>query len=197
MSNEQRVVTVMNHDVIINVHSIIPVSRINGPGKRMVVFFQGCNNRCPGCFNPETHPFIKIAEYSPVTIFTKFYRPGIEGITVSGGDPFYQRRGLLRLLKCAKDDYGLSTVVYTGFIYEQLAASSLCSDIFKYTDVLIDGRFEDARRETTMLARGSTNQRLHFFSKRYEEKDFIMSGKVELIIGSDGTITQTGFSKVA
>ncbi len=187
----------MNHDVIINVHSIIPVSRINGPGKRMVVFFQGCNNRCTGCFNPETHPFIKIAEYSPGTIFTEFYRPGIEGITVSGGDPFYQRRGLLKLLKCAKDEYGLSTVVYTGFTYEQLAASSLCIDIFKYTDVLIDGRFEDARRETTMLARGSTNQILHFLSNRYEEKDFIMSGKVELIIGSDGTITQTGFSKVA
>ena len=197
MSNEQRVVAVMNHDVIINVHSIIPVSRINGPGKRMVVFFQGCNNKCAGCFNPETHPFFKFAEYSPRIIFTKFYRPGIEGITVSGGDPFYQRRGLLRLLKSAKDDYGLSTVVYTGFTYERLAASTICRTIFRYTDVLIDGRFDETKRETTMLARGSTNKRLHFLSKRYKKEDFIMPGKVELIVGSDGTITQTGFSKVA
>lgn len=197
MSNEQRVVAVMNHDVFINVHSIIPVSRINGPGKRMVVFFQGCNNKCAGCFNPETHPFIRIAEHSPGTIFSNFYRPGIEGLTVSGGDPFYQRRGLLRLLKIAKDVYGLSTVVYTGFTYERLAASTLCRAIFRYTDVLIDGRFDETKREPTMLARGSTNQRLHFLSNRYVAKDFIMPGKVELIVGSEGTITQTGFSKVA
>ena len=197
MSNEQRVVTVMNHDVIINVHSIIPLSRINGPGKRMVVFFQGCNNKCAGCFNPETHPFIRIAEHSPGTIFSNFYRPGIEGLTVSGGDPFYQRRGLLRLLKSAKDDYGLSTVVYTGFTYEQLAASTLCRAIFRYRDVLIDGRFDETKREPTMLSRGSTNQRFHFMSNRYGEEDFVMPGRIELIVGSDGTITYTGFSKVA
>ena len=187
----------MNHDVCINVHSIIPVSRINGPGKRMVVFFQGCNNKCSGCFNPETHPFIRIAEYSPGTIFSHFYRPGIEGITVSGGDPFYQRRGLLQLLRSARDDYGLSTIVYTGFTYELLSASRICRAIFRYTDVLIDGRFDETKREPTMLARGSTNQRLHILSNRYMEKDFIMPGKVELIVGSEGTIIQTGFSKVA
>ena len=187
----------MNHDVIINVHSIIPVSRINGPGKRMVVFFQGCNNKCAACFNPETHPFIRIAEHTPGSIFTNFYRPGIEGLTISGGDPFYQRRGLLRLLKSAKDDYGLSTVVYTGFTYEQLAASTLCRAIFRYTDVLIDGRFDETKREPTMLSRGSTNQRFHFMSNRYGEEDFVMPGRIELIVGSDGTITYTGFSKVA
>ena len=187
----------MNHDVCINLHSIIPVSRINGPGKRMVVFFQGCNNKCAGCFNPETHPFIRIAEYSPGTIFSHFYRPGIEGITVSGGDPFYQRRGLLQLLRSARDDYGLSTIVYTGFTYELLSASRICRAIFRYTDVLIDGRFDETKREPSMLARGSTNQRLHILSNRYVEKDFIMPGKVELIVGSEGTIIQTGFSKVA
>lgn len=187
----------MNYDIIVNVHSIIPVSGINGPGRRMVVFFQGCSNKCPGCFNPETHSFKKKIEYRPEVLIKKYLRPGIEGITVSGGDPFYQRRGLLRLLKTAREDYGLSTVVYTGFTYEQLAASSISRTIFRYTDVLIDGRFEEAKKEPTMLARGSTNQRLHFLSNRYKASDFIMQGKVELIVGSDGTITQTGFSRVA
>ena len=187
----------MNYEVLINIHSIIPASRINGPGKRMVIFFQGCKNKCPGCFNPETHPFKISAEYAPASLLNKFFRPGIEGITISGGDPFYQRRGLLRLLKTAKDDYGLSTVVYTGFTYKQLENSTLCRTIFKYTDVLIDGRFEEADKEPTLLARGSTNQRLIFLSSRYNEADFIMQGKAELIIGADGTITHTGFSKVA
>lgn len=187
----------MNYEVLINIHSIIPASRINGPGKRMVIFFQGCKNKCPGCFNPETHPFKIIAEYAPTSLLNKFFRPGIEGITVSGGDPFYQRRGLLRLLKTAKDDYDLSTVVYTGLTYEQLVNSTLCRAIFKYTDVLIDGRFEEANKEPTLLARGSTNQRLLFLSSRYNEGDFIMQGKAELIIGADGAVTHTGFSKVA
>ncbi len=187
----------MNYEVLINIHSIIPASRINGPGKRMVIFFQGCKNKCPGCFNPVTHPFRIIAEYAPTYLLNKFLRPGIEGITVSGGDPFYQRRGLLRLLKTAKDDYDLSTVVYTGFTYEQLENSTLCRTIFQYTDVLIDGRFEEANKEPTLLARGSTNQRLLFLSSRYNEGDFIMQGKAELIIGADGAVTHTGFSKVA
>jgi len=38
-------------------HALIPASRANGPGLRAVVFFQGCTLRCPGCWNPETHPF--------------------------------------------------------------------------------------------------------------------------------------------
>ena len=164
----------MNYEVLINIHSIIPASRINGPGKRMVIFFQGCNNKCPGCFNPETHPFKIIAEYAPTSLLNKFFRPGIEGITVSGGDPFY-----------------------TGFTYEQLENSTLCRTIFKYTDVLIDGRFEEANMEPTLLARGSTNQKLLFLSSRYNEGDFIMQGKAELIIGADGAVTHTGFSKVA
>jgi len=63
--------------------------------------------------------------------------------------------------------------------------------------VLIDGRFDETKIEPTMLARGSTNQRLHFLSNRYTEKDLVMPGKIELIVGPEGTITQTGFSKVA
>ncbi|MCC7202874.1 MAG: radical SAM protein [Nitrospirae bacterium] len=187
----------MNYEVIINVHSIIPVSCINGPGKRMVVFFQGCNNKCPGCFNPDTHAFVKKTGYSPKSLIGKYFRAGIEGLTVSGGEPFYQRRGLLQLLISAREDYGLSTVVYTGFSYERLSASPPARAILKYTDVLVDGRFEIAGKEPTMLARGSTNQRFHFLSDKYTEADFVMDGKIEMIIAPDGTITQTGFSKVA
>lgn len=184
-------------NILINVHSIIPSSRINGPGKRIVVFFQGCARRCPGCFNPATHPFRKVYHCSPDMLFKDFLRPGTEGITVSGGDPFYQKRGLLYLLKIAKEDYGLSTVVYTGFNYKELRRSSLCQSIFEFVDVLVDGRYEDSMRETTLLARGSTNQRFHFFNDRYREEDFCMPARAEIIVGRGGTVTTTGFSKVA
>ncbi|MDD5435213.1 MAG: 4Fe-4S single cluster domain-containing protein [Nitrospira sp.] len=215
----------MGRDKLINLHSVIPSSRVNGPGKRMVVFFQGCTRKCPCCFNPDTHSFQKAHLYTSEDIFKQFLLPDTEGITVSGGEPFNQAKGLLQLLKTAKEEYGLSTVVYTGFSYEELLLKgkedptilrqaqddtnrvmvSLSNHdygnppsqfIFNYIDVLIDGAYKDNMKEPTLLARGSTNQRLLFFSDRYQEKDFYMPAKVEIIISSDGTVRETGFSKV-
>lgn len=186
----------MGRDILINVHSVILSSRVNGPGNRMVVFFQGCARKCPNCFNPDTHPFKEAHLYSPEGLLKEFMSPRIEGITVSGGEPFYQIIGLSQLLKITREYYGLSTVVYTGFTYEKLNRVSLYSSAFKFIDVLIDGEYEEARKEPTLLARGSTNQRFYFFTDRYRLKDFYMPAKVEVIIGQDGLIRETGFSKL-
>ena len=190
----------MGREILINVHSIIPCSRVNGPGKRLVVFFQGCIRKCLGCFNPGTHSFNKNQLFSAEDIFNNFLQTDIEGITVSGGEPFLQANGLLQLLKKAKEGYGLSTVVYTGFSYEELSnlnpRTLEPSNPLSYIDVLIDGPFKDELKEPTLLARGSTNQRLLFFSDRYQEEDFYMPAKVEIIISKDGTIKETGFSRI-
>lgn len=186
----------MPRDMLINIHSVIPLSRINGPGNRMVVFFQGCDRMCHGCFNPNTHPFNTVKLLSPDDIFKLYLTRDIEGITISGGEPFLQPEGLYALLKMARETYGLHTVVYTGFTYKELKERSACLSCLEFIDVLIDGRYEESKKERTLLARGSTNQRLHFFSSRYNRKDFYMQGKVEVIIGRDGTVTKTGFSKI-
>ncbi|MEK6681880.1 MAG: 4Fe-4S single cluster domain-containing protein [Nitrospirota bacterium] len=183
--------------VFINIHSIIPSSGVNGPGSRMVVFFQGCSHNCPDCFNPDTHPFKDARLYLPEEIFKEHLQEDIKGITVSGGEPFHQAAGLFYLLKIAKEVYGLTTVVYTGFEYDKLTAIPQCRPGLGYIDVLIDGRFEKSKKEPTLLARGSTNQRFYFFTNRYKEGDFYMPAKAEIIIGRDGTITETGFSRVA
>lgn len=182
--------------MLINIHSAIPLSRINGPGNRMVVFFQGCDRRCPSCFNPGTHPFNTVRLLSPEDIFKRYLSRDVEGITISGGEPFLQPEGLYALLKTARESYGLSTVVYTGFRYKELKAKPACRSCLEFVDVLIDGRYEELKKERTLLARGSTNQRLYFFSSRYSRKDFYMQGKAEVIIGRDGTVTKTGFSRI-
>ena len=64
-------------------------------------------------------------------------------------------------------------------------------------DVLIDGPYDASRPERTLLARGSTNQRFHFLTGRYSPDDFIMPGRAEVFIGADGTVRETGFSRVA
>ncbi len=180
---------------LINLHSVIPSSRVNGPGNRMVIFFQGCDNNCPGCFNPTLRNSDIRNQYSPEEIFISHLTDGTDGITVSGGEPFSQPKGLLELLKIAVKAYGLSTVVYSGFTIKELINIPECAACLNFIDVLVDGRYSPSKKEPTLLARGSTNQRFCFLSNRYEEADFYMPGKVEVIIDTDGTVTQTGFSR--
>lgn len=181
---------------LINLHSVIPSSRVNGPGNRMVIFFQGCDNNCPGCFNHMLKTFETRNECRPEEVFSKHFKNGIDGITVSGGEPFLQPEGLLELLKLAVNTYGLSTVVYSGFTKKELMNIPECAVCLNFIDVLVDGRYSISKNEPTLLARGSTNQRFCFLSDRYEKADFYMPGKVEVIIDKDGNVTQTGFNRL-
>jgi anaerobic ribonucleoside-triphosphate reductase activating protein len=163
----------------------------------MVVFFQGCNRGCPGCFNPQTHSQNPNKEMTAAEILAGCFKAGLEGLTVSGGEPFLQVTGLGELLKAAKTDHGLTTVVYTGYQMEELLKIQGAKDILAFIDVLIDGPFEEDRPEPTFLARGSVNQRFNLLGTRYCEADFLMKGRAEIIIGIDGTVTKTGFSRAA
>ena len=180
---------------VLNLHAVLPVSGVNGPGKRMVVFFQGCLRGCPGCFNPGTHPFKDAISTGVDGLFAKWFVPGIYGLTVSGGEPFMQPVGLLSLLGAAHGR-GLSTVVYTGYTIEEIRDDPAMARCLTHTDVLVDGPYDAASPEKTLLARGSTNQRLHFLSGRYTIDDFLLPGKAEVIIGRDGTVKSTGFSRI-
>src|SRR4030067_2343183 len=145
----------------LNVHAVLPLSRVNGPGSRMVIFFQGCTRGCPDCFNPDTHPLEIRESLSVEEIFSKFHSDGVEGITVSGGEPFLQPNGLICLLKIAREIYNLNTIVYTGFTYEEILRMPALYLSLPYVDVLIDGAYEDRRKEKSRLARGSANRTAH------------------------------------
>jgi len=186
----------MDAGKLINIHSVIPFSRVNGSGPRLVIFLQGCKGECPDCFNPETHSFKEMNLLSAGEIFDKHLADGIEGITVSGGEPFAQPSGLLDILKTAKIDHALTTVVYTGFTYGALSEKKELKVLFDYIDVLIDGRYDSSKKETSLLARGSANQRFYFLSNRYTINDFYLPGKVEFTIGKDGLAAATGFSEI-
>lgn len=180
----------------INIHAVIPLSTVNGPGKRLVVFFQGCSRGCKGCFNPDTHSFEKKDLCSAREVFDRFLKPGTEGVTVSGGEPFMQPGGLSDLLREARSR-GLSTVVYTGFTIEELRGDEARKECLLLIDVLIDGPYEETRKETTLLARGSTNQMIHLLTGRYRADELLMPGRVEVLISSGGVITETGFGRIA
>lgn len=132
---------------------ILPCSFVNGDGSRFVVFTQGCGHHCPGCQNPETWDFSGGFEVS-VEEIASLYKTHrlLDGITLSGGDPFYQQEACLELLDLLP---GVNVWIYTGFEYEDICDTPLA----KRADVLVVGPFvEDLRCEGKMY--GSSNQRI-------------------------------------
>lgn len=185
---------------LLNIHAVLKSSLVNGPGKRLVVFFQGCDRGCAGCFNPDTHSKEVRTLYAPEDLLEAYLldraNPAdpVEGITVSGGEPFLQSAGLGRLLFLAQTR-GLSTLVYTGYLIEELRADPCRAGALEHIDVLIDGPFVEGMKEPTLLARGSTNQRVHLLTGRYTAGDLLMPGRSEITISPGGIVTETGFSR--
>lgn len=134
----------------------LPCSLVNGDGIRYVVFVQGCGHHCPGCHNPETWDFDGGVEIDPKWIAYDYARHAhlLDGITLSGGDPFYQQGSCLALLKQLPK--GTNVWVYTGFEYEEIKDTALA----KAADVLVTGPYvEELRCEGKMY--GSSNQEIH------------------------------------
>lgn len=131
----------------------LPCSFINGEGARYVVFTQGCVHHCPGCQNPETWDFTGGTEVSPADIAADFLsRRLLDGITLSGGDPFCQQEACLELLDLLP---GVNVWVYTGYELEDIQGTPLA----QRADVLVVGPFIEALRcEGKMY--GSSNQRI-------------------------------------
>lgn len=135
------------------VTGVLSCSFVNGDGARYVVFLQGCGHRCRGCQNPDTWDFAGGVEVEAAEIAADFRKKRLlDGITLSGGDPFYQQEACLELLDALP---GVNVWVYTGFEYEEIAETELA----KRADVLVVGPFvEELRCEGEMY--GSSNQRI-------------------------------------
>lgn len=179
---------------MLNLHAFIPVSRVNGPGRRAVIWLQGCPLRCPGCFNPETHDTAPRQLMTPEQLWEWVKNiPDIEGITVSGGEPLLQAESLSQFLRLVRTKSNLSVILYSGYTIEQIRRLPHGEEILTLVDVLIDGPFEQDKPANDGI-RGSTNQRIHFLTDRYSLNDLVIRQRCEFIIMPDGTMTQTGIS---
>lgn len=137
-------------------------SIVDGPGLRFTVFTQGCPHHCPGCHNPETHDPAGGREVSMSELEEEMGKnPLIDGLTLSGGDPFCQAAECADLARLAHEK-GLNVWTYTGYTYERLLEGDLpgALELLEQTDVLVDGPFLLAEKSYEALFRGSTNQRL-------------------------------------
>ena len=156
-----------------------------GPGTRAGLWTQGCNKNCKGCISPELkckNPKKDI----PMELLTGILRSGAkrnncDGLTISGGDPFEQPEELYRLLKEVRGDFK-DILVYTGFLYEQIADGSLgeaAREALEYIDVLIDGPYIEEQNVPEAVLRGSKNQRIIYLNpdRRDEYEDYLKQGR--------------------
>jgi anaerobic ribonucleoside-triphosphate reductase activating protein len=174
-----------NNDNILNIFDYSNGSQALGPGLRCIVWVQGCPFNCKGCTSPEGRP---IEENILVEIDTLveaiINNTSIQGVTISGGEPFLQAAQLAELLKKVKKVRPeLDVIVYTGYTIEKLHWQDT-KELLALTDVLIDGQYIDELNDNKGL-RGSSNQKIHFLTgklKNFEDTLENSPRNVEVII---------------
>lgn len=148
----------MDQSAILRVVDIVDGTSVDGPGLRTSIYFAGCDHRCPGCHNPSTWDFRAGYDMTVDQLMRRIIDNDFN-VTFSGGDPLYQLQPLTTLARAVKAA-GKTIWCYTGFIYEDLLADSRYDEILSLIDVLVDGPFIFALRDTDLRFRGSSNQRI-------------------------------------
>ena len=143
-------------------HNITKDDMLNGDGLRVVLWVSGCSHCCKSCHNPVTWDpagGLYFDESARQEIFEQLDKPYISGITFSGGDPLHaaNRPDIRKLTKEIREKYPHKSIwMYTGDIWE-----NVCDDIMmQYIDVLVDGEFQEDKKDPKLLWKGSSNQRV-------------------------------------
>lgn len=146
----------------VRIYDLVRNSHGDGPGNRMVVYFQGCLNRCDGCSDPGAQEVNGGIEVDTEEIKLRMsLDPLLTGLTLSGGEPFLQPEAALDLVEFAHS-LGLTVWCYTGYRMEDILHKGYVAqvELLKRTDVLVDGPYEQGKRMVGLKWRGSWNQRL-------------------------------------
>jgi anaerobic ribonucleoside-triphosphate reductase activating protein len=152
-----------------------PMTKVLGPGNRYALWVQGCPLQCPGCLVPNSHSKTD-GEEIEISILAEeiLINSSLEGITISGGEPFLQAENLSKLIHQLKLKRDLGVIVYTGYILSEITQKIAKDPLSKWTtfyqqiDLLIDGRYNENLNDNGSL-RGSANQKVIPLTDRYFE----------------------------
>jgi anaerobic ribonucleoside-triphosphate reductase activating protein len=133
----------------------------NGEGIGIALFVQGCHFHCKNCFNQSTWNFQEGKEWTREVENTFFHLVSklyIERVSFLGGEPLADEN-YEKVLYLAKSIDNKKKWCYTGYTLEELQKLGK-TEILKYIDVLVDGRYVDELRDLNLEFRGSSNQRI-------------------------------------
>lgn len=152
----------------------------NGEGVRVSLFVQGCSFHCKNCFNPETWDFNKGKEFTTaeiqkiIELANKDY---IAGLSILGGEPLHNNNvdEVFHIVATFKEKFPNKDIwLWTGFKFEDAIKDSKRKSILCNIDVLIDGQFEEDKKDLTLKWRGSSNQRVIDCKKSLAENKIIL-----------------------
>lgn len=181
----------------VNIMGYVDESEVNGPGCRAVIWVQGCLRHCNGCFNPSSWSFELNQLVSVDQLVARILdNPRNEGVTFSGGEPFWQAPTLAEIARRVKA-VGLSVMSFTGFTIEQLQSDygpAGAQDLLDQLDILVDGPFvqELAINDPTSLV-SSKNQRVHVLNPAFRDRLNWASDQMEIHVLKDGSRIVTGY----
>ena len=132
----------------------------DGPGFRTAIYCAGCSHHCPGCHNPQSWDFGAGKWMEVDELLDIIKADSMSNVSFSGGDPFYQAEAFTELARRIKTETDKTIWCWTGFSYEEVLADEKMAAMLPWLDVLVDGPFILEQRDTTLLFRGSPNQRI-------------------------------------
>ena len=155
-----------------NYADIKKIDVANGEGVRVSVFVSGCNHHCKGCFNQCAWDFNYGKEFSEKEeqqIIDYMNHDYISGLSLLGGEPLEPKNqeGLLPLVKKVKEKFPDKNIwCYTGFDFEKDVVGKMAKnnettrELLKYIDIIVDGKFEEDKKDLKLQFRGSSNQKI-------------------------------------
>ena len=179
----------------LRIYKTIEKTKVEGPKIRFCIWVQGCSRHCKGCGAPHTWDKEKGFLLDIEEIFERIKKnTDIEGVTFLGGEPFEQAKALSELAEKIKT-LNLGIITFSGFTIEELQAKNdvYINKLIGNTDLLIDGAFEEDKFDLSRPWVGSSNQKYHFLTNRYNKEEILgIKNKVEVRFQKDGSIFING-----
>ena len=148
----------------LKLYMTVKKTEVLGPYKRYAIWVQGCNKRCIGCISPDAQALDGGYSINVDDLVADILSvPNIEGITISGGEPFLQQHALCNLVYKLRGYRDIGIIVYTGMKYDEIKNT----DFAKMVDIIIDGEYIEELNDDKSL-RGSSNQNVICVSDRYK-----------------------------
>ncbi|OQO74458.1 anaerobic ribonucleoside-triphosphate reductase activating protein [Enterococcus faecalis] len=139
---------------------------VDGEGVRNSLYVSGCLFACEGCFNKAVQnfnygtPFTKSLMNQIIEDLSHDY---VQGLTLLGGEPFLNTDVCLSVVKRVRETFGSTKDIWSwsGYTFEELLLETPDKlELLHSIDILVDGRFELAKRNLNLQFRGSSNQRI-------------------------------------
>lgn len=151
-----------------NYASILKCDIANGKGFRVSLFVSGCGRKCKGCHNKEAQDPCygkRFDESAKRKIFAELGHEYCKGLSLLGGEPMSvlsdNRKTIIEFCREVKEKFPEKDIwMWSGYKYEELISDETAKEIFKYIDILVDGPFDEDKKDLALCFRGSSNQRI-------------------------------------